>query len=65
MATAKNETENDYYVDVLYITFTNGNATHKIPVLSNITIKANESELITLTLDSDISDTTKIDYELK
>ncbi len=65
MATATNETESDYHVNVLYVTFTSGNTTRKIPVLSDITIRPNEHTPIALTLDSDISDTTKIDYDIK
>ena len=65
MATATNETESEYHVNVLYVTFTNGNTTRKIPVLSDITLAPKEHTPITLTLDSDISDTTKIDYEVQ
>ena len=65
MANVTNETESDYHIKVLYVTFTNGNTTRKIPVLSDITIAPKDYTPITLTLDSDISDTTKIDYDLQ
>ena len=64
-ANVNNETDSDYHFNVLYVTFTNGNVTRKIPVLSDVTIKPNEHEIISLTLDSDISDTTKIDYDVQ
>ncbi len=65
MATATNETDSSYHVNVLYVTFTNGNTTRKIPVLSDVTIGPKDHTPITLTLDSDISDTTKIDYDIQ
>lgn len=65
MAIAKNETDSDYHFNVLYVTFTTGNMTRKIPVRMDATIKANETDTIMLTLDSDISETTKIDYEIE
>ena len=49
----------------MYVTFTTGNMTRKIPVRMDATIKANETDTIMLTLDSDISETTKIDYEIE
>ena len=64
-ANVNNETDSDYHFNVLYVTFTNGNVTRKIPVLSDVTIKPKEHELISLTLDSDVSDTTKIDYDVQ
>ena len=64
-ANVNNKTDSDQHINVLYVTFTNGNVTRKIPVLSDITIKANDHENISLTLDSDVSDTTKIDYDIQ
>lgn len=65
MAVVKNETDSDYHLNVLYVTFTTGNMTRKRPVLMDATINAHDQRTITLILDSDISDTTKIDYEVE
>ena len=64
-AIAKNETDSDYHFKILYVTFTTDNIVRKIPVLVDTTIKANGYKAIALTLDSDISETTKIDYEVE
>ncbi len=64
-AHVNNETDSDQHFNVLYVTFTNGNVTRKIPVLSDVTIKPNEHETISLILDNDVSDTTKIDYDIQ
>lgn len=64
-AKAENKTDSDYHFNVLYVTITNGNVIRKIPVLSDTTIKPNNYAPISLILDSDVSDTTKIAYDIQ
>lgn len=62
MAIVTNDTTEDYHFNTLYITFTVDGITSTIPILQDITLNPNESKPIILTLDSNVSETTKIEY---
>jgi len=64
-AVVTNNTNTDYHIGTLYVTFTNNDNASKIPALQDITLKPGEYEMITLSLDSDVSETTIIDYTLE
>jgi len=64
-AIVTNNTSDDYHFNTLYVTFTTNNITSKISALQDITLKPGEYETIILTLDSDVSETTKIDYTIE
>lgn len=64
-AIATNNTEKDIHIDKLYITFSINDKEKKMEVLNNVTIKAGESNNITISFESDMKSTSKIEYSIE
>ena len=64
-AIVSNKSDQEYHIETLTIAITTDGYTQKIPALNNITLKANESKVINITFDYDITKATKIEYIIK
>ena len=64
-ANVVNNSNADYHIDYLYVTFTIENETKKVLALYDTTIKANEKTNVSITFDSDISKVSKISYSIE
>lgn len=57
-----NKGDKEFRINKLFVSFTVDGSTQKIQSLSDTTLKANESKVIKIVLDSDVSEATKIEY---
>ena len=57
-----NETNEDISIDSLYVIFYEGENIKKIPALKYSKVKANDKTYISISLETDMSKTTKIEY---
>lgn len=57
-----NKGDKEFHINKLFVSFTVDGSTQKIQSLSDTTLKANESKVIKIVLDSDVSEATKIEY---
>lgn len=57
-----NKGDKEFRINKLFVSFTVDDSTQKIQSLSDVTLKSNESRVIKIVLDSDVSEATKIEY---
>ena len=61
-AIVTNKGDNEFHINKLFVTFTVDGYPQKIQVLSDATLKKDESRIIKIVLDTDVSGATKIEY---
>lgn len=64
-ATVSNETAEDIIINKLYVVFYEGEKENKIPAIANATLSPGEKTYINITSESNLSNTSKIEYILE